>query len=89
MNPDYQDFYAEMGADLAMEEFDASSGYGVYRNGWNEALEALEDRLRSAEETLSEMAEQKRDVDGSDYDRLRGKRAGVLLALDFVRGMKR
>lgn len=47
--------------------------------------------LASAIKSLDDMAEQKRATFGecSDYDRLRGKRMGVELALDYARGLRR
>lgn len=59
----------------------------AYREGWTDALNELNDRLESAAGKLEEMAEAKRESEGTDYDRLRGKLAGVLLAIDYIRGM--
>lgn len=53
-------------------------------DGWNGALTQLMERMDSAIERLDEMAERKRDVGGSDFDRLRGKSQGVRLARSFA-----
>jgi hypothetical protein len=77
-----------------MSEYGRGRELGLV-DGWNDALDAMIDRLGSAAESLDEMSNAKCSQPGKplpgmtgDYDRLRGKRSGVLLALDYARGMK-
>lgn len=61
-----------------------------YDDGWNEALDALIDRLNDANGTLTKMAVEKLERGHeSDHDRLRGKASGVRLALDYARTIRR
>lgn len=55
--------------------------------GWNDALDAMLNRLADAEQYLRQMIA---DVSTqAEDDRLRGKLQGVTLAYDYARGMKR
>lgn len=57
-------------------------------NGWNDALDAMIDRLTSAAKALAERANESR-LDPPEAKRLMSKREGVLLALDLARGLRR
>ncbi|WPH57852.1 hypothetical protein [Mycobacterium phage WXIN] len=56
-------------------------------NGWNDALDAIADRLRGASAELSQLITGA--LSEAEATRLRGKLQGVSLALDYARGMKR
>lgn len=58
-------------------------------DGWNDALDAIADRLLNAESQLRQMIADDVVINQSEDGRLRGKLQGVMLAHDYARGMKR
>ena len=65
--------------------------YGAgYDDGWNDAIEAIIERLTKADETLAEhIAFRNGGLNDADKIRLRGKIQGIRLAQDYLRGMGR
>ena len=56
--------------------------------GWNDALDAIMDRLASADKELRQMVVDN-VLNEREDERLRGKLQGVTLAYDYARGMRR